>query len=74
MYVNIDGQLKSSKRIELSSDSATILIHTERQTGMEEVFKCPSDSPIPYHLRNFFPQVSLYLATLFVEIGTFSFR
>ena len=54
MYVNIDGQLKSSKRIEPSSDSATILIHTETETGMEEVFKCPSDSPNPHHLRNFF--------------------
>ena len=49
MYVRIDGQLKAIKRIELTSDSSTILLNTK--TGTEEVYKCPSESPNYYHLR-----------------------
>ena len=37
MYVKIDGQLKSIKRIELMTDSPSILLHTETETGTEEV-------------------------------------
>ena len=53
MYVQIDGQLKTIKRIELTSDSRTILLHIETETGTEGVYKCPSESPNYYHLRNF---------------------
>ena len=51
MYVKIDGELKSIKRIELKSDSTTILIHTITDEGLEEEYKCFSDSPNYYHLR-----------------------
>ena len=51
MYVKIDGQLKTIKRDELTSDSTTILLHIEIETGIEEVYKCPSESPNYYHLR-----------------------
>ena len=51
MYVKIDGQLKTIKRIELTSDPKTILLHIETETGKEEVYKCPSGSPNYYHLR-----------------------
>ena len=51
MYVKIDGQKKAIKRIELTSDSKTILLHIETETGKEEIFKCPSVSPNYYHLR-----------------------
>ena len=51
MYVKIDGELKSIKRIELKSDSTTILIHTITEEGLEEEYKCTSDSPNYYHLR-----------------------
>ena len=37
MFVKIDGQLKSFKWNELTSDSATILIYTEIETGIEVV-------------------------------------
>ena len=51
MYVKIDGQLKAIQRIELTSDSKTILLHIETETGKEEVYNCPSGSPKYYHLR-----------------------
>ena len=51
MYVKIYGQLKAMKRIELTSDSTTILLHNETETGKEELYKCPSRSPNYYHLR-----------------------
>ena len=51
MYVKIDGQLKAIKRIELTSDCKTILPHIETETGIEEVYNCPSESPNFYHLR-----------------------
>ena len=51
MYVKIDGELKSIKRIELKSDSTTILIHTITEEGLEEEYKCYFDSPNYYHLR-----------------------
>ena len=51
MYVKIDGQLKTIKRIELTSDSKNILLHIETETGTEEVYNCPSESPNYYHLR-----------------------
>ena len=55
MYVKIDGQLKTIKRIELKSDSKTILLHIETETGTEEVYNCPSESPNYYHLRKLLP-------------------
>ena len=51
MYVKIDGELKKVKRIEIKSDATTILIHTKTETGIEEEYKCYSDSPHYYHLR-----------------------
>ena len=51
MYVIIDGQIKTIKRIELTSDSKAILLHIESETGIKEVYKCPSESPNYYHLR-----------------------
>ena len=51
MYVKIDRELESIKRIELKSDSTTILIHTITDEGLEEEDKSTSDSPNYYHLR-----------------------
>ena len=53
MYVKIDGQLNTIKRIELKSDPKTILLHIETETGTEELHNCPSGSPIYYHLPKF---------------------
>ena len=52
MYVKIDGELKKVKRIEIKSDATTIVIHTKTETGLEEEYKCYSDSPNYYHLRS----------------------
>ena len=51
MYVKIDGEMKSIKRIKLKSDATTILIHTILDEGLEEEYKCHSESPNFYHLR-----------------------
>ena len=51
MYVKIDGQLKTIKRIELTSDSKTFLLHIEIETGKEEVNNCPYGSPNYYIMR-----------------------
>ena len=51
MYVKIDGQFKTIKKIELTSNSANILLHIETETGKKEVYKCTSGSPNYYHLR-----------------------
>ena len=51
MYVKIDGHLKTIKRIELTSDAKTILLHIEIETGKEGVYYCHSGSPKFYHLR-----------------------
>ena len=52
MYVKIDRKLKKVERIEFKSDATTILIHTKTETGLEEEYKCYSDSPNYYHLRS----------------------
>ena len=52
MYVKLDGQKKAIKRTELTSDSKANLLHIETEEGTEEVYKCPSESPNYYHLRN----------------------
>ena len=52
MYVEIDGKLKKVRTIEIKSDSTTIVIHTETETGLKEEYKCYSDSPNYYHLRS----------------------
>ena len=54
MYVKNDGQIKAIKRIELTSDSKTILLHIETETGKEEVYNCSSGSPNYCHLRRVF--------------------
>ena len=51
MYVKIDGELESIKRIELKSDATESLIHTITDEGLEEECKCFSNSPNYYHLR-----------------------
>ena len=51
MYVKIDGELKSIKRIELKSVARTILIHTTTEEGKEEEYECHSDFHNYYHLR-----------------------
>ena len=51
MYVKIDGELNSIKRIELKSDALTILIHTITEEGQEEEYTCHPYSPNYYHLR-----------------------
>ena len=51
MFVKIDGQLKAIIKIELTSDSKTILLHLETETGIQEVYNCPSESRNYYHLR-----------------------
>ena len=52
MYVKIDGELKKVKRIEIKSDATTIVNHTKTETGLEEEYKCYSDSPNYYNLRS----------------------
>ena len=52
MYVKIDGKLKKVKRIELKFDSTTIGIHTKTVTGLDEEYKCYSDSSNYHHLRS----------------------
>ena len=52
MYVKIDGELKSLKRIELKSDALRILIYTITEEGQEEEYTCHPDSPNYYHLRS----------------------
>ena len=54
MYVKINGQLKAIKRIELTSDSKTIVLRIETGTGKEEVCHWPCGSPSFYHLRKLF--------------------
>ena len=51
MYKTIDAQLKTIERSELTSDSTTILLHIETETGTEVVCKWPSGSPNYYRLR-----------------------
>ena len=51
MYVKTDRKLKAIKRIELTSDSKTILHHNETETGTDEVYNCRSESPNYYHFR-----------------------
>ena len=51
MYVKIDGQLKTIKRIELTFNLKTILLHTATETGKEEVYNSPPESPHFYLLR-----------------------
>ena len=45
MYVDIDGQLKTIKRIELMSNSTTILLHIETEAGKKDVYEGSSGSP-----------------------------
>ena len=52
MYVKTDGELKKVKRIELKSDSTTLGIQTVTETGLDEEYKCYSDSSNYHHLRS----------------------
>ena len=54
MYVKIDGKLKAIKRSELTTVSATNLLHFETETGKEGMFNSPFESPKYYHLRKLF--------------------
>ena len=51
MYVKFDGELKSKKGIDQKSDATTNFIHTMTDEGLEEEYKCFSDSPNYYHQR-----------------------
>ena len=51
MYVKLDGRLESIKRIKLTSDSEPMLLHIDTETGKEEVYECPSESPNQNHFR-----------------------
>ena len=62
MYVKIDGELKKVKRIEIKSDATTILTHTKTEAGLEEEYKCYSDSPNYYHLRSLL-SADIYIAS-----------
>ena len=53
MYVTIDGDLKSMKRIEMKSEATTILVHTLTEEGQEEEYNCFFDSRNYYHMRCF---------------------
>ena len=44
-------RIEANKKIELKSDATTILIHTIIDEGLEEEYKCFTDSPNYYHLR-----------------------
>ena len=55
MYAKADVQWNTIKRIELTSDSTTILLHIKTETGTEEVYKCRSELPDYYHLRKLHP-------------------
>ena len=72
MYVKFDGQLKTIKRIELSSNSKTILLHTATETGKEEVYNCPSESPHFYHLRKFLSSENYIPSDIACENETFT--
>ena len=60
MYVKIDRELKSKNRIKRNSDSKTILIHTITDEGLEEEYKCFSESPNFYRPRCLLP-ADIYL-------------
>ena len=51
MYVKIGGHLKAIIGIELMSDSKTIQLHIETETGKKVVYNCLSGYPNYYHLR-----------------------
>ena len=52
MYSKYEGQMGSFRRIELTSEWAIIWIITKKETGIKEVYKCPSDLPNHYPFRN----------------------
>ena len=64
MYVKIDGQMKTFKLIELTAYSAILLVYTKTGAGIEVVYKCPSDSPNHYPLRNLFSSSISYLSDI----------
>ena len=72
MYVKIDGQLKKIKRIELTSNVKTILLHTVTETGKEEVYNCPSESPHYYHLRRLLSSEIYIPSNIVCGNGTFT--
>ena len=52
MYSKIEGQTELFKRNELTSDWSFLLIIPKTETGIKEVYKCPSDLPNHYPFRN----------------------
>ena len=64
MYVEIDGQMKSVKRNELTAHSAIILVYTEMEAGIKEVYECLSYSPHHYPLLNLFSSSISYLSDI----------
>ena len=54
MYVELDGQSKRIKKVELKSSSTTNYMHTEDEGGNLEVYKCPQTSINYKHIRRLF--------------------
>ena len=52
MYVKFHGQMNSFHRIKLTSNAALTMVYTETEAGIKDVYKCSSDSPNHYLLRN----------------------
>ena len=45
LWLDVCENWRTIKRIELLSTLTTTLFHIETETGTEEVYKCPSESP-----------------------------
>ena len=73
MYVKIDGQLKTIKRVELTSDSKTILLHIQTETGKRCIIAI-QDLLIIIICAHYFPQKSIFQATLLAETRILVFR
>ena len=52
--------MESYKRIEMTSDSAVILVYTKTEAGIKEVHRCFFNSPNHYQLRNALRQRTLF--------------
>ena len=64
MYVKSDGQMKSFRRIKLTSNSTFNLVYTATETRIKEVYKCSSDLPNHYPLRNLISSSISYLSDI----------
>ena len=51
MYVKFDREIEAIKKIELTSDSTTSLLHIESETGKKGLYNGPSESLNNYQLH-----------------------